>query len=132
MHRSRRFQFSLTALLVVVTIAGLFMGFAQSRRNRILRESRQLEAQGVRLLWPGRTIGAFWPVIPKDAVLAFNEIAPDEFEIGARRYSRDEAIRCCDQVLGRLNRLGVEEVLVEKNGKKTSTYIRTIARSGAR
>ena len=132
MHRSRRFQFSLTAVLIVVTIAGLLMGFAQSRRSRILRESTELEAHGVRLLWPRGTIGAFWPVIPKDAVLAFNEISPDEFEIGSTRYSLDEANKYWDLMSERLNRLGVEEVLVTKDGKNTNSYVTTQARRGAR
>ena len=104
------------------------MGFAQLRRNRILRESNELAAQGVKLRWPGGAVDAFWPVIPKDTELTFSQISPDEVEIAYTRYSVDEANKHWDVVSERLNRLGVEEVLVLKNGKSTNTYVKTNAR----
>lgn len=53
-----------------------------------MRESTELEAQGVKLRWPGGAVDAFWPVIPKDAELTFNQISPDEVEIAHTRWTK--------------------------------------------
>lgn len=118
-------QFSLSTLLLVVTGICLFLGFAHWRRTSILRESKELEARGFRLLWSGRSPDAFWPVVPKEAAFEFSELSPEEVEIASVRYSVDEANAYCDPLFARLNRIGVEDVLLLKNGKNTNTYCAT-------
>jgi len=46
MAKQRLFRFNLAALLMLVTAIALFLGYAQWRRQSILREAEALETRG--------------------------------------------------------------------------------------
>lgn len=125
MSKRRAFRFSLSTLLLVVTGVGLFFGYANWRRVSILRESKELEARGVRLLWAESSPHGIWPVIPKQAAFEYKELSADEVEIASIKYATEDAKAYCDATWERLNRLGVEEVVIVKNGRRTNTWLST-------
>ena len=127
MTKSKRpvFRFSLSTLLLVVTSVGLFFGYAHWRRVSISREDKELEARGVRLLWAESSPDGIWPVVPKKAAFEYKELSANEVEIASIKYALEDAKVYCDATWERLNRLGVEEVVIVKNGRRTNTWLST-------
>jgi hypothetical protein len=123
--RYLRKQLIVPTLLLLVASVGLFLGYAHWRRVSILRESKELSARGVRFLWAEGSRDGFWPVIPKQAAFEYDESSSDEVEIAGVTYSLDEAKLHTSATLERLNRLGVAEVVIVKNGKRTTTWVST-------
>ena len=114
-----------STLLLLAVCAGVFFGYAHLRRVSILRESKELSARGVRFPWAEGAVGGFWPVIPKQAAFEYREVPSNAVEIRGATYSLDEAALHTEATLERLNRLGVEEVVIVKNGKRTNTWVST-------
>jgi hypothetical protein len=64
-------RFGLKAMLLVVTVLGLFLGYNQSRRRDILRECKPLRDLGARILVPSDFVDYFWQRRPKSAEIHF-------------------------------------------------------------
>ena len=118
-------RYRLSTMLLLVTLAGLFLGYAHWRRSAILRESSELETMGVTLLWTEQPSDKIWPLVPAKAELNFAEISPHEIEMGATTYSLEEAKVLHDEIMKRLDRLGVKDVVPVKDGQRLSFEVST-------
>jgi hypothetical protein len=111
-------RFTLQTLFVALTLAAALLGYTQWRRQRIMREARELEAQGFMLLWQDTWTNWIWPIVPKEAKCEYYHLPDDKWKIGSEVYQDEDAInahyaRGCD----RLSALGVEEVRLDLEGK---------------
>jgi hypothetical protein len=64
-------RFSLKAMLLLVTAIGLFLGYSQWRRQRMLAECRELQAKGAIVLLPSGFLDYFWQRRPIGAEIHF-------------------------------------------------------------
>lgn len=118
-------RFRLSTMLLLITLIGLWLGYAHWRRYSILQEDKELEADGVRLLWATKPSETIWPVIPPSAILEFSEVSPNEIRIGDGTYTLDEAYVRSDAIMERLHRFGVDFVVPVKNGQRLNFEVPT-------
>jgi len=124
----KRPRFGLRSLLIVVTLAAAILGYAQWRRQRILREARELESQGFTLLWQDTWTNQIWPVVPKEAKCEYFSVDGDRWKIGTEVYrAADEDGINAHYARGvdRLKALGVEEVRLDREGRLGNSYTST-------
>jgi hypothetical protein len=122
-------RFNLRTLFVLVAIIAAFLGYAQWRRQNIMREARVLESQGFTLLWEEHWADAVWPRVPTYARFEYKRVAAGQWRIGSNVYAEHEVDALFAQAADRLHDLGVEDVRLDRNGKRGNSYIST---SGAR
>jgi hypothetical protein len=67
--RMRRFRFSLAALLLLISAAAAFFGFAQWRRQRIIEQCESLRRDGVLVMLPSDAVDRIWQRNPTTAML---------------------------------------------------------------
>lgn len=125
--RRHWFRFSLKALLIITALVATFLGYAQWRRQSIMREARALEPQGFTLLWQRTWADWIWPVVPKDAAYEYYELlSPYQVKAGSNVfYTEDEANTFYTKAMDRLRALGVEYVRLDKGGKPGDTFTST-------
>ncbi len=118
-------RFRLSTMMLLVTSVGLFSGYVHWRRTVIVRECNEIETLGVTLLWTVQPNDNIWPVVPSKAELNFAEISSDEIQLGATTYSIDKAKVLQDEIMERLERLGVQYVVPVKDGQRLSFEVST-------
>ena len=120
-----RLQFSTRAMLLVVLMVAAFLGYAQWRRQAILREATALESQGFTLLWHDTSINPIWPRVPSEAAFEYYQEAGGKLRTASGVYTEQELNHLYAHACDRLRALGVEEVRIDKDGKPGSTYTST-------
>jgi len=120
-----RLQFSTRGMLFVVLLVAAFLGYAQWRRQAILRESSSLKSLGFTLLWPDESINPFWPLVPKEAAFEYYQEAGGTFRTTAGVYTEEELNHLYAHACDRLRALGVEDVRIDKDGKPGDSYTST-------
>ena len=83
-------RFNLRALFVFVAVVAAFLGYAQWRRQNIMREARILESQGFTLLWEEHWADAVWPRVPNRAKFEYEKMAAGHWRIGSHVYAEHE------------------------------------------
>jgi hypothetical protein len=121
----QRFRFNLRMLFVLVTFVAAFLGYAQWRRQNILREARILESQGFVLVWEEHWAHWVWPRVPSHAKFAYRQLAADQWRIGSHVYAEHEIDALYAQACDRLHALGVEDVRLDRAGKRGNSYTST-------
>jgi hypothetical protein len=124
----RRIRFNLRTLLIAIALVALFFGYAQWRRQSLLREAKELEAMGFTLLWQDTWKDRIWPVVPKNAKFEYYSVPGDNLRIGSDVYpaADEEAINAhYARGTDRLNAMGVEEVRLDREGKPSHNYTGT-------
>jgi hypothetical protein len=115
----KRFRFSLWGLLLLVTAAALFFGYAQWRRLYITREYGALRAEGVYL---APLEDSWWPAAPHRAVVVFILDGSGKWRHNQNAYSTAEAKRRYLEWEARLKRMGVPSVglgIQEMDGRES-------------
>ena len=116
-----RFQFGLSAMLLLVAAISSFLGYAQWKRQTILREAKELEAHGVSLQLRYRWANLIWPAVEKDAKLNFQYTRDRKLVVGSKTYDRKKEekkiIADAQPLYNRLDELGVENLDAVGNGK---------------
>ena len=118
-------RFNLRALFVFVAVVAAFLGYAQWRRQNIMREARILESQGFTLLWEQHWADAVWPRVPSRAKFEYEKMAASHWRIGSHVYAEHEIDALYAQASDRLHALGVEDVRLDRAGKRGNSYIST-------
>jgi hypothetical protein len=120
----KRPKFTLRSLFIMLTLAAALLGYTQWRRQRILREARELESLGFTLLRQDTWTDWIWPVVPKEAKCEYYQLPGGKWQIGSDVYraEQEEEInahyaRACD----RLYALGVANVRLDREGKPGNT-----------
>jgi hypothetical protein len=84
-------RFSLKALLILVTVLGLFLGYSQRHRRAILSEAVYLRGQGIELVVPGAWSDWLWQSKPTEAYvrrrIRTQALAERLFRLGVRRVA---------------------------------------------
>jgi uncharacterized membrane protein YcfT len=115
-------RFALSTLLAVVTSTALFMGFAQWRRQVLVREVLDLQGYGVE----GLSVSDhwLWPTV-SSTVLIHEVVMPPESHSSAL-----ETVRLYEEITARLNRLGVTvlsyEVLLLDGPSPNTVMMKTL------
>lgn len=132
---SFRVRFGLKSVMIVTAIAALLLGYTQWRRLSILREARNLEAEGFYLSWDKKPSGWqsqppnwLWPVVPTEAAANYELLpATHQIRFGTKVYSDD-----ADTVAGlwrkasdKLRAMGVECIRCDVDGKVGKNYTST-------
>jgi hypothetical protein len=112
-----RLRFNLRTLLIAVALVAMLLGYAQWRRQSLLREAWELEAMGFTLLWQDTWADWIWPVVPKEAKCEYYQVSENEWRFGSHIYRLDEVDAHYAQACDRLNAMGVEEVRLDLEGK---------------
>lgn len=115
--RRQSLRFRVVHVLYLMAIAAMLFGYAQWRRQSLRRECELLSAQGIEIRWPEGAASAVWPVMPKEATMAFLELPDGSIKIGEKGYTPQEADVLTDGLLARCRRLGIEAVTTIRNGK---------------
>ena len=124
----QRIRFNLRTLLIAIALVAIFFGYAQWRRQTMLREAKELEAMGFTLLWQDTWTAWIWPEVPKEATFEYYSMPGDKWKIGAHVYpAADEDAINAHYARGtdRLNAMGVEEVRLDREGKPSHNYTGT-------
>jgi hypothetical protein len=112
-------------MLFVMAIVAAFLGYAQWRRQAILREAAALKSQGFTLLWSDAWIDLIWLNVPKEAAFEYYQDSDGTFRTALGNAPEDELNLMYAQACDRLRALGVEEVRLDKGGKPGNTYTST-------
>jgi hypothetical protein len=116
MMNRHRFRFSLGALLLAMAAVSLFLGYAQWRRQFLLRQVKELEAYGVRVQLRDRWANLIWPEVAKEATYtttpADEKLKAIEIEIAieSKSFNWREAERKSQLMYDQLDALGVERL----------------------
>jgi hypothetical protein len=116
-------------MLIAIAAVAALLGYAQWRRQSILRTERELNAIGFTLLWQDRRTHWIWPVIPKEAAFDLKEIDANTVEIMGKEYSPDDANLYYGSRIWRLHELRIEYCRLMKDGTPTDTATTTISPS---
>jgi len=132
---SVRVRFSLKSIMIVTAIAALLLGYTQWRRLSIMREARDLEAEGFYLLWSDSPSGWqrwlphwLWPVVPREAVARYYLLpATNQVRFGSKVYSDDaETVsQLWRKASDRLRAIGVENIRCDVDGEVGKNYTST-------
>ncbi len=100
-------RFALSTLLLLMVVVAMVFGWAQWRRQKMLREEKQLESQGARIL-----IGDdwFWPILSSSGSIVANKNSDGTFQVGAERLTEDDAKRRFREVASRMHELGIRSI----------------------
>jgi hypothetical protein len=124
-----RFRFSLAGLLLAMTAISFFFGYAQLRRQSVLRQVKELEVYGVKLHVRERWANLIWPEVAKDATFAYQNLEDGRIVAGLKTYDplKDgRAIMLDDRSrFELLDALGVENCDTEWNNKRGKHTSRT-------
>jgi hypothetical protein len=108
-------RFSLKALLILITVVGLFLGYAECRRQFLIRETESLKHLGVYVITNNdhyKPVG-FWPATPERAYFGLFVDGPNRIgESIDRVYSVAEAKECYGELMNRIRRLGIKDVQI--------------------
>jgi hypothetical protein len=119
-----RLRFSLAGLLLAMAAISLFLGYAQWRRQTLLRQAKELEAYGFRLQLRDRWANLIWPEVAKEATFASRYLEDGRKVAGSKTYNRPNGVYAMmldHRILfARLDALGVENCDIEENGKITA------------
>jgi hypothetical protein len=69
----RRFKFSVAFLLLSTTVVALFFGYAQWRRQKLVRVGEAIKERGFTLIWEEGWTDTFWFRMPKQVRLEFSD-----------------------------------------------------------
>ncbi len=100
-------RFSLKAMLALVTVFGLLLGYSQWRRQMILSLSRFLDERGLSVPVPSSWLDQVWQRTPRRAVVrhpAYSQTSLDAQTVGLMTFVVD------DEMKDALNELGIAEV----------------------
>lgn len=102
-------RFSLSALLLLMLFASLIFGYAQWRKQWILRRGQQLEAQGATIL-----IGDDWfyPVVSSVGSLHVDKSADGTFAVGKDKLSEPDAKSRLRGTAAGMHEIGVETIAI--------------------
>ena len=78
MSHRRHFRFSLASLLSLATVVVLFFGYAEWRKARLIRECRELAADGVSIAIPKVGCGQ---VLPRSQQYHLSRMGMDAIEM---------------------------------------------------
>jgi hypothetical protein len=115
-------RFTLSALFLLTIALTLFFGFAQWRRQALVKEVLELQGYGVE----GLTVSDhwLWPTV-SSTVLIHEVVMPPE-----SRSSALETVRLYEEITARLNRLGVTvlsyEVLLLDGPNPNTVMMKTL------
>jgi hypothetical protein len=121
----QRFRFNLRSLFILFALVASVLGYAQWRRQNILREARVLESQGFTLVWEEHWADWVWPRVPSTAKFEYRQLAGDQWRIGSHVYAEHEIDALYAQASDRLHALGVKDVRLDRAGKRGNTYTST-------
>ena len=99
-------------MLLAVTAASLFLGYAQWRRQRILREIQALAAEGAHVPIKSEWIDRIWLRTGDHAFINFVEVSPTHRQLGSRvyEYAKGEGSEHYESLERRCLELGVKDV----------------------
>ncbi|MEX2317725.1 MAG: hypothetical protein WD669_11275 [Pirellulales bacterium] len=86
MNPRRRFRFSLAALLLTVTAACFFLGYARWRREWMLKEINALRTEGVIVDVKNDWIDRLWLRTGQYAWVHIVEVSPEKRQLGSKVY----------------------------------------------
>jgi hypothetical protein len=126
--KRRWLRFSTRTMLVVMAIVAAFLGYAQWRRQTIMREAAALNSQGFTLLWRHSWIDWIWPQAPSEAAFEYYREPGGKYRTASGVYTSQELearyVHACD----RLRALGVKTVRLDLNGKPSNSHTPTLFR----
>lgn len=120
-----RKRFAVSILLLVAVCVVLAVGYARWNHYVLVREAKLLEPEGVKLDWDETWLNWIRPVSVNEAWFEYSELPNGNWRIGDADYELDEVMPHYDAVAVRLQRLGLEEVRIVKNGERTDEYLGT-------
>lgn len=124
--KRRWMRFSTRTALAVVAVVAAALGYAQWRRQAILREAAELESLGFTLQWEGGWTDQVWLRVPKLAAFRYYEGSDGMVRTAAGVYTEQEATLMYEDVCDRLHAIGVEEVRLDREGKLGNSYTSTL------
>jgi hypothetical protein len=108
----RRFRFSLEFLLTLTAVVAGFLGYANYRRDVLVRGAHEL-------LYAGAYVGdkdhnvyrpsGFWPARPLSAFIIFNFCGPNKLDVAGRVYAVAEAKARYRELQDGVRSLGIQE-----------------------
>jgi hypothetical protein len=120
----KRFRFSLSALLVLLTALALFIGLSQARRRSILKETDALRNAGANVPISDTWWDKVWLRIPDEASVVLSKKPPGKYEMGQTTNDKENAIKIGQSLQKRLVDLGVRKVtiIIQNNDPKGFSY----------
>jgi len=126
MAAMKRPRFTLRFLFILLGVAAAFLGYAQWRHQRLMREARELESHGFTLLWQETWTNWIWPFVPKEARFEYYKLSGGKWKFGSDIYGDEEvADKMYLGAIDRLHALDVEYVRMDRDGHPSQGYTRT-------
>lgn len=112
-------------MLLVMAVVAILLGYAQWRRQAILREAAALRSQGFTILWDDAWIDLIWLNVPREAAFEYYLDPNGSVRTALGNAPEDELNLMYTQACDRLRALGVEHVRLDIGGKPGNTYTST-------
>ena len=125
-----RFRFNLRTLFVLATVAIVFFGYSQWRRQYIRRQMVELGRNGVGICYrpppmftaqlgvlPDDLRDKIWQRAPTNGDIMVLELSPDKFRIGSTDYDRPELYARLLELEKQVRGIGATEIHVVADGK---------------
>jgi hypothetical protein len=121
----KQIRFNLRTMLVIVGLVAMFLGYAQWRRQSILRQAKELEVVGFTLLWHDTWADWIWPVVPAEAAYDHRKSPFAKTEITLGSSADREFSIFYHNATDQLRALGVELVRLDEDGQPGDSYTST-------
>jgi hypothetical protein len=120
-----RLRFSTRVMFLVIAMVATLLGYAQWRRQAILREAAAIRSQGFTLLWGDAWIDLIWLTVPREAAFEYCQDPDGNVRTALGNAPEEELNLMYTQACDRLRALGVEHVRLDIGGKPGNTYTST-------